>query len=138
MNTHVFPEGVTVQSFCLTLVGEVTLWYELLRPITLEWNDLQTQFRQQYLKIGNNTEQLFHAGRSFHFDENAETLDPYVTTIRQVAVLLGYGKPQVLEVYKNTLPSSLYWVLPPIGDLRQAEETGKRILTKEKIETAYG
>ena len=55
----------------------------------LDWNGLQTQFRQQYSKIGNTREQLFHAWRSFHFDENTETLDAYVTCIRQVVVLLG-------------------------------------------------
>ena len=46
--------------------------------------------------------------RSFHFDENIETLDAYVTCIGQVVVLLGYGEPQVLEVFKNTLPPRLY------------------------------
>ena len=56
-----------------------------------------------------------------------------LTHIRQVATLLGYGKPQVLDVFKNTLPTRLYWVLFPIGDLRQDIETAKRILTKEKI-----
>ena len=84
--------------------------------------------------IGNTREQLFHAWRSFHFDENTETLDSYVTCIRQVATLLGYGEPQVLEVFKNTLPTRLYWVLFPIEGLRQAVETAKRILTKEKID----
>ena len=47
---------------------------------------------------------------------------------------LGYGKPQVLEVFKNTLPTRLYWVLFPIEDLRLAVETAKRILIKEKID----
>ena len=47
--------------------------------------------------------------------------------------LLGYGEPQVLEVFKNTLPSRLYWVFFPREDLRQAVETVKRIFTKEKI-----
>ena len=75
MDTHVFPEGVKVQSFSLTLVGETRLWYESLRPIALDWNGLQNQFQQQYSKIGNAREQLFHAWRSFHFDENTETLD---------------------------------------------------------------
>ena len=60
MDTHAFPEGVKVQSFCLTLVGEARLWYEPLQPIDLDWNSLQTQFRQQYSKIGNTREQLFH------------------------------------------------------------------------------
>ena len=54
--------------------------------------------------------------------------------MRQVATLLGYGEPQILEVFKNTLPTKLYWVLFPIEDLRQAVETVKRILTKEKID----
>ena len=40
---------------------------------------------------------------SFHYDENVETPDGYVTRIRQVARLLGYGELQVLEVFKNTV-----------------------------------
>ena len=46
--------------------------------------------------------------RSFSFDENTETIDAYVTHIRQVAALLGYGDPQILEVFQNTLPIKLY------------------------------
>ena len=37
-------------------------------------------------------------------------------------------------MFKNTLPTSLYWELFPIEDLRQAIETAKRILIKEKID----
>ena len=84
--------------------------------------------------MGNTHEWLFHAWRSFNFDENAETIDSYVTQIRQVATLLGYGEPQMLEVFKNTLPTKLYWTLFPIEDLRQAVDTAKRILTKEKLD----
>ena len=84
--------------------------------------------------MGNTHEQLFHAWRSFNFDENTETIDTYVTWIRQVATLLGYGKPQILEVFKNTLPTKLYLVLFPIEDLKQPVETAKRILTKEKLD----
>ena len=55
--------------------------------------------------------------------------------MRQVAIrLLGYGKPQVLEVFKNSLLTRLYWVLFPIEDIRLAAETTKSILTKEKID----
>ena len=61
-------------------------------------------------------------------------LDAYVTCIRQVAALLGYGKPHILEVFKNTLPLRLYWVLFPTDDLRIVAETAKRNLTKEKID----
>ena len=70
-------------------------------------------FRQQYSKIGNTREQLFHTWRSFHFDENTETIDTYIHCIRQVANHLGYQDTQVLEVFKNTLLSKLYWVLFP-------------------------
>ena len=94
---------------------------------------LQNLFRQQYSKIGNTREQLFHTWRYFSFDEDIETIDTYVTHIRQVAALLGYWEPQILEVFKNTLPTKSYWILFPIEDLRQALETAKRILTKEKL-----
>ena len=47
---------------------------------------------------------------------------------------LGYGEPQILEVFKNILPTKLYWILFPIEDLRQAVEIAKKILTKEKLD----
>ena len=84
--------------------------------------------------MGNTCEQLFHAWRSFTFDENTETVDSYVIRIRQVATLLGYGELQILEVFKNTLPTKLYWILFHIEDLRQAVDMAKRILSKEKLD----
>ena len=48
--------------------------------------------------------------------------------------VLGYGEPQILEVFKNTIPNRLYWILFPIDNLRVAVETAKRVLTKEKID----
>ena len=134
MDTHVFPEGVKVQRFCLMLVREARLWYESLRSITLDGNVLQTQFRQQCSEKGNTREQLFHAWRSFHFNENSGTLNFYVTCIWHVAVLLGYGETQILEVFNNTPPTRLCWVHFPIEDLRQTVEKAKRILMKEKID----
>ena len=134
MDMHDFPDNVMVQRFCLTLIGEASLWYKSLRPINIEWDGLQHMFRQQYSKIGNTREQLFHAWRLFHFDENAETIDTYAHHIRQVANLLGYQVPQIVEVFKNTLLSRLYWVLFPIEDLRNAVDTAKEMLTKEKID----
>ena len=47
---------------------------------------------------------------------------------------MGYGKPHILEVFKKTLPTRLYWVLFPEEDLKQAAEIIKRISTKEKID----
>ena len=54
--------------------------------------------------------------------------------LRQVAAWLGYGEPQILEVFKNMLPTRLYCVLFLIENLSQAVETAKRILNKEKID----
>ena len=63
-----------------------------------------------------------------------ETPDAYVIRIKQVARLLGYEDPQVLEVFKNMVPNRLYWVLFSIDNLHDAVETAKRFLTKEKID----
>ena len=65
-----------------------------------------------------------------------QTTDTYVTCIREVATLLGYAEPQILEVVKNTLPTKLHWILFPIEDLRQVVEIAKRKLTKRKVRQA--
>ena len=49
MDTHQFQEGIQVQRFYLTLVGEARLWYESLK-IKTDWQGLQNQFRQEYSK----------------------------------------------------------------------------------------
>ena len=108
MNAHHFVNDVKVQRFCLTLLGETRLWYYSLEPINVDWPELQNLFRQRYPVVGNTQEKLFHAWRSFNFDENTETIDVYITQMRQVATLLGYGELQILEVFKNTLPTKLY------------------------------
>ena len=135
MEAHRFDEDIKVQRFCLTLLGEARLGYQSLEPLgETTWAQLQNLFRQRYSKLGNTCEQLFNTWRSFTFDENTETIDSYMTRIRQVAYVLGYGEPQILEVFTNTLPTKLYWVLFPIENLRQAIDTAKRILTKEKLD----
>ena len=64
-----------VQRFCLTLLGEARLWFQSLEPLdNTTWPQLQNLFRQRYSKLGNTHEQLFHAWRSFTFDENTETI----------------------------------------------------------------
>ena len=50
MSTYQFQEGIKVQRIYLTLVGEARLWYESLRPIKVDWQGLQNQFRKQYSK----------------------------------------------------------------------------------------
>ena len=114
MTTHDFPDAVKVQRFCLPLVGEARNWYATLEPLAMMWPELQNMFRHQYSKIGNMREQLFHAWRLL------KTPDAYVIRIKQVARLLGYEDPQVLEVFKSTVPNRLYWVLFSIDNLRDA------------------
>ena len=135
MDAHYFNKDKKVQRLCLTLLGEARLWYHSQEPLgETTWAQLQNLFWQRYSKLGNTHDQLFHAWRSFTFDENTETIDSYVIRIRQVANLLGYGELQILEVFKNTLLTKLYWILFPIEDLRQAVDMAKRILTKEKLD----
>ena len=51
---------------------------------------------------------IIHVWRSFHYDENVETIDVYVNRINHVAVVLNFDEPQILELFKITLPSRLY------------------------------
>ena len=134
METHNFPENTNVRRFCLTLIGEARLWYDSLRPIEMDWNAMQEGFRQQYSKFGTSREQYFHVWRSFHYDENTDTIDSYILKIKQVPSLLNYGEPEILELFKNTLPSKLYWILFPINNIREAVDTAKRVLNKEKLD----
>ena len=135
MSAHCFIDDVKVQRICLTLLGEARLWFQSLEPLqNTTWPQLRSLFRQRHSKLGNTCEQLFHTWRSFIFDKNTKTIDSYVIQIKQVATFLGYGEPQILEVFKNTLPTKLYWILFPIEDLRQVVDTAKKILTKKKLD----
>ena len=129
-----FRKMIKVHRFCLTLTGEARLWYESLRMNNTDWIELQNSFRQKYSKIGNTRDHLFHAWRSFHFNKNAEKINAYIHCIRLVATALGYEEPQMLKVFKNTLPTRLYWVLFSLADLQLAVETVKRILRKDKMD----
>ena len=131
METHNFPNDQKVRRFCLTLMGEARLWYETLGAAQLDWEALQDCFWQQYSKFGNTQEQYFHAWRSFQFDESTDTIDSYIHKVKQVAALLVYGESQILELFKNTLPSKLYYMVYHINNLREAVETAKCMLTKE-------
>ena len=99
----------------------------------MDWEALQECFKHQYSKFSSSREQYFHVWRSFQYDENTDTIDSYILKIKQVASLLNYGEPEILELFKNTLPSKLYWILFPINNLREAVDTTKRVLNKEKL-----
>ena len=134
MEVHNFPEGEKVRRFRVTLTGEARLWYKSLTPIDNDWPALQNKFRWQYSKIGNTPEQLFHAWRTFKFDENTDSVDSYVLRMSQVAAMLNYGEMQILENFKNTLPYQLYSTLINVNNLRDAIDLAKRVLTKEKLD----
>ena len=101
MEAHNFPEGDKVRHIHLMLIGEARLWYESLAPLVDDWPALQNKFRGQYSKIGNTPEQLFHAWRTFKFDENTDTIDSYVLRMSQVAAILNYGEMQILEISRT-------------------------------------
>ena len=134
MEAHNFPEGDKVRHFCLTLIGEARLWYESLALLNDDLPSLQNKFRWQYLKIGNTPKQLFHAWRTFKFDENMNTIDSYVLRMSQVVAMLNYGEMQILENFKNILPYRLYSSLINVNNLRDAIDLAKRVLTKEKLD----
>ena len=134
METHNFPDDQKVRRFCLTLTGEARLWCETLGTVQLDWHALRDCFYQQYSEFGSTREQYFLAWRSFQFDENGDTIDSYVHKVKQVATLLNYGEPQILELFKNTLPSRLYYMVYNINNLREPVETAEHMLTKEQID----
>ena len=134
MEAHNFPNGEKVRHFHLTLIGEARLWYELLAPLDDDWPTLQNKFRWQYSKIGNTPKQLFHAWRTFKFDENMDTIDSYVLRMSQVMAMLNYGEMQILENFKNTLLYQLCSTLINVNNLRDAIDLAKRVLTKEKLD----
>ena len=134
METHNLPANQKVRRFCLTVTAEARLWYETLGTAQLDWAALQDHFQQQYSKFGNTREQYFHAWQSFQYDENTDTIDSYIHRVKQVVALLNDREPQILELFKNTLPSQLYYMLYHINDLRVTVETAKRLLMKEQID----
>ena len=101
MEVHNFPKGEKVRCFRVTLIGEARLWYESLALLDNDWPALQNKFRRQYSKIGNTPEQLFHAWRTFKFDENTDSIDSYVLRMSQVATMLNYGEMKILEISKT-------------------------------------
>ena len=44
---------------------------------------------------------------------NTEIVDAYLNRIRQVEAMLGSGKPQILEVFKNTIPNRYFGLYSP-------------------------
>ena len=134
MNAHCFEKDIKEQRFASHCWGKQDYGINLKTFGRHYMVTKYTIYLVRHIQIRNTCEKLFHTWRSFTFDENTETIYSYVIRIIQVANLLGYWELQILEVFKNTLPTNLYWILFPIEDLRQAVDTAKRILTKEKLD----
>ena len=134
IEAHNFLEGEKVKCFCITLTGEARLWYKSLAPLDDDWPILQYKFQWQYSKIGNTPKQLFHAWRTFKFDENTDTVDSYILRMSQVVAMLNYGEMQILENFKNTLLYRLCSTLINLNNLRDSIDLAKRVLTKEKLD----
>ena len=69
-------------------------------------------------------------GGSFQFDEATNTIYGYIYKVKQVAALSDYGESQILELFKNTLPSRLYCMLYHIDDLRVVVEDSQKAIDK--------
>ena len=102
---------------------------------TMEWMTTHDFPEDEFC---NTREQYFHVWRSFQFDEATNTIDGYIQKVKQMATLLDYGELQILELFKNTLPSRLYYMMYQIDDLRVVVETAKRLLTKEQMDKKAG
>ena len=63
----------------------------------LDWPALQRHFRQKFSKYGSNRDQYYQTWRNFCFDESVDDIDSYVTKVKQLAALLNYGDPEMLE-----------------------------------------
>ena len=130
MEAHNFPNEVQDKCYCLTLTGEARLWYLSLAPLDNDCQVLQNKFKWQYSKIGNNPEQLYHAWRTFKFDETTDNVDSYILRMSQGVAMLNYGEMKILENFKNTLPYSLYSTLSNVNNLRDVIDLAKRVLMK--------
>ena len=115
------------------MTGEARLWYESLAPLDNDWPALQNKFRWQYSKIGNTPKQLFHACRTFKFDDNTDTIDSYVLRMSQVAVMLNYGENADFGKFQKHLPYRLYSTVINVNNSKDAIDLAKRVLTKEKL-----
>ena len=100
MDTHNFAVEQRMQRF--PLAGEARLWYQSTHPFQGNSEELQEEFRTQFFKTGYMREQLLHAWRSLHYDKNSEITHAHVQRMQQVAEMLNYSEPQILQVFKKT------------------------------------
>ena len=59
-------------------------------------------------------------------------IDEYENRRKQVAILLNYDEPQILELFKNSLPSRLYWVLFSINNFDRCSRCSQKSAGKRE------
>ena len=92
---------------------------------TIKLGQFMRKVQATILQIWQYLRTIFPCMEIFSFDEATDTIDGYIQKVKQVAALLYYGDPQILELFKNTLPSRLYYMLYHIDNLREAVEMAK-------------
>ena len=106
--------------------------YETIRQVQLDWPTMQEHFRQKYSKFVNTTEQYFHVWRSFQFDEATDTIDRYIHKVKQVAALLDYGEPQILELFKKHITQRIILLAVPYRQSRCHDRDSQKNIDKRK------
>ena len=127
MNAHHCDEDIKVQRFCLTLLGEARLWYHSLEPLgNTTWAQLQNFFRTKVIQnwVIHMNNYFKHGDHSFLM-KNTETIDSYVIRIRQVTTPLGYGEPQILEVFKEHITNKTILDSVPYRRSQTSSRDGK-------------
>ena len=117
--------------FCLTLVGEARVWYESLRPINEDGkaykinldNSIKDRKQKRTIVSCMVIISFWWKYRNIRFIHDTYQTSSYTSRL--------WGAT-IFEVFKNKLPTKLFWVLFSIEDLIQAVETAKIILTKGK------
>ena len=74
MDYTCFPRRCQGQVFLSNISRRGKVMVQIIKACKCRLEQVTNQFWQQYSKIGITREQLFHAWRSFHFDENTEML----------------------------------------------------------------
>ena len=61
-------------------------------------------------------------------------IDSNVLRLKQCVRMLGYNECQISEHFKNTIPRIYYYLLFGIQNLREAVESAKHVMTKDKLD----
>ena len=125
METHNFPEGDKVRCFHLTLIGEaqVMVWI----TSTIRWW-LACLYK---INSGDNTQnrhtpkQLFHAWRTFKFNENTDTVDSFCSKNESGSSNAKLWRNADIREFQDTLLHQLYSTIINVNNLRDAINLAK-------------